>query len=336
MVQCGARQGLGWRNQGWVSATQGYEITNAPALVFSNLMVNTPSGKGGYSFQDAGRTFDTLGALRAYTTPGDLTNIGRSNDEYWVSFLIRRTHPDGQGRVALCRASGSVAWYNDRVAEVYQGAGNWIFQVKGSPQCVITTAVPATVGQTFFMVMRLRLAGNAPSNIVDLYINPSPLGGEPPATPTASLAIATNYFNFARLVWKPGNQPNYGMLDEFRLGTSYAAVTPVWPENVAPEIVTTNVPQGAVGQPYGAVLQAVGGVGNLTRSVAAGGLPTGLELSPLGIIRGTPSVVGTTSILFAVTDETAQAATQAVVVVIVPEPAAVLMALGWLAVARRQ
>jgi len=318
----GTRAGHGWRNQGWVAtkASPGYQIDTATPLVYSNLIANAAYAQGGYAFQNAGRTFDMLGPLRAYHTEGNLYNLGRSNDEYWVSVLVRRDHNSGTSRLALCRDHGSVAYYHDRVVEIEQRGGYWTLQLKGDPACVVTTTVPAMVAQTYCMVMRMRLAGVAPSNIVDVYINPWPLGGEAPATPTATLAIITNGFNFARLVWYPGSQPHYASLDEFRCGTSYAAVTPVWPTYTAPAIITTALPPARLDQAYGTVVRAVGGAGALAWSIADGGLPNGLALGPGGVICGVPVQAGSSTFIVHATDDAAQVAAQSLTLTVLPEP----------------
>ncbi len=106
----------------------------------------------------------------------------------------------------------------------------------------VVTGTAATLGQTFLMVLRIRCAGVLASNVVDVYINPGQLGGAPPAVPSATLSVASSIFKFARVYWYPGDGANNGSLDEFRLGTTYAAVAPVWPTNSAPLVVTTNLP----------------------------------------------------------------------------------------------
>jgi hypothetical protein len=64
---------------------------------------------------------------------------------------------------------------------------------------------------------------------VSLYLNPTDytLGVAPPATPDAVLNITGDAaFQFDGIDFYPSDSPLQGSFDEFRLGTSYAAVTP--------------------------------------------------------------------------------------------------------------
>jgi hypothetical protein len=64
----------------------------------------------------------------------------------------------------------------------------------------------------------------------------------------------------------------------------------------APNITTTTLPGGTIGQFYNQTLQATGGTGGLTWSIAAGNLPAGLNLNQTtGVISGTPIVPADTS-----------------------------------------
>ena len=64
----------------------------------------------------------------------------------------------------------------------------------------------------------------------------------------------------------------------------------------APNITTTTLPAGTIGQPYNQTLQATGGTGGLTWSIVGGNLPAGLNLNQTtGVISGTPIVPDGTS-----------------------------------------
>ncbi len=317
-----AGTGYGWRYAGWDQqgrVTQGFVMTALTPLAYSNLQLSATRASGGYIYQSSGRALDVLTALRDYHTEGDINHIGRSNDELWVSFLARREQ-NQSWTLALCRSG--VTWVDQgRVVTVLQSGGNWALQLMGDPSNQFVSSIPATVGQTFLMVLRMKWAGDSPSNIVEWYVNPSELGGAPPATPTATLSVVTDLFKIARIHWYPGSQPANGALDEFRLGLTYAAVTPVWPTGSVPVIVTTNLPPAVAGLPYGAVLHNSNGRGRMTWTISEGALPGGLQLDDIGVISGEALTAGMAVFTVQVTDSDLQSATQELTLAVLPEPA---------------
>jgi hypothetical protein len=77
-----------------------------------------------------------------------------------------------------------------------------------------------------------------------------------------------------------------------------------------PSITTTTLPGGTVGQPYSQTLQATGGIGALTWTLAGGSLPAMLSLSQDGVISGTPTNTGTSNFTVRVADTLNQSDTQ--------------------------
>ncbi|HET9844865.1 MAG TPA: Ig domain-containing protein [Nitrospira sp.] len=77
-----------------------------------------------------------------------------------------------------------------------------------------------------------------------------------------------------------------------------------------PNITTTTLAGGTVGQPYNQTLQATGGTGALTWSLASGSLPAMLSLSPAGVISGTPTNAGNSNFTVRVRDTLNQPDTQ--------------------------
>jgi large repetitive protein len=80
-------------------------------------------------------------------------------------------------------------------------------------------------------------------------------------------------------------------------------------------ITTSTLPGATLGVPYSQTLQTTGGSGSLAWSVLAGSLPTGLTLSNLGVLSGTPTLVGTSAITVLVTSGVATATQNLSVVV---------------------
>jgi hypothetical protein len=68
-------------------------------------------------------------------------------------------------------------------------------------------------------------------------------------------------------------------------------------------ICSVYLPDGEVNIPYSQSLEATGGSGIYTWSVVYGTLPAGLSLDPAtGVISGTPTTSGTSSLIFQITD----------------------------------
>lgn len=84
-------------------------------------------------------------------------------------------------------------------------------------------------------------------------------------------------------------------------------------------ITTSSLPTGYVGSVYtSTTLQASGGTGAGYQWMVTGGtnLPSGLTLSPAGVLGGTPANTGTTSVTFQVTDSVGNSATASLSVTI--------------------
>jgi hypothetical protein len=78
-----------------------------------------------------------------------------------------------------------------------------------------------------------------------------------------------------------------------------------------PNITTTTLPGGTVGQPYSQPVVATGGIGALTWSISAGTLPQGLNINPInGVISGTPTNAETANFTVRVADTLSQSDTQ--------------------------
>ena len=72
-------------------------------------------------------------------------------------------------------------------------------------------------------------------------------------------------------------------------------------EITAPEVTTTELPDGIVGRGYDSSLMARGGDDDYSWTLASGRLPGGLTLSAAGAIVGTPTAAGTSNFTVQVT-----------------------------------
>jgi hypothetical protein len=77
-----------------------------------------------------------------------------------------------------------------------------------------------------------------------------------------------------------------------------------------PAITTTSLPSGTIGNSYLQTLMASGGTSPYVWSVVSGALPTGITVSPAGVISGTPTTIGTSNFTVQVSDGASAKATQ--------------------------
>ena len=123
------------------------------------------------------------------------------------------------------------------------------------------------------------------------------------SVPTAFTAVlsglspGTTYHYRAKSI---GSTTVYGNDQQFTTLTATAGLS----------IVTSSLPNGTIGVPYSQTLVASGGTAPYNWTTASGTLPSGLSLSSIGIISGTPTAAGSSSsITFTVTDSNSSAAT---------------------------
>jgi len=107
-------------------------------------------------------------------------------------------------------------------------------------------------------------------------------------------------FDDADSAWSySGTAPDIGAL-EYNSGVS------------SPTITTSSLSAGDVNTAYSQTLSASGGTSPYTWSRSSGSLPAGLSLnSSTGVINGTPTAAGTTSVTFKVTDSASGTASKA-------------------------
>ena len=93
---------------------------------------------------------------------------------------------------------------------------------------------------------------------------------------------------------------------------------------VPPIIATSSpLPPGAIATAYTETLAATGGMTPYTWSVASGSLPTGLSLSPGGVISGTPTAAGTANFSVQVTGADGGTSTTPFSLTIAPGPSTI-------------
>jgi len=174
-----------------------------------------------------------------------------------------------------------------------------------APPTITTTTLPAgTLGQPYNQTLQAVggtgartwtiSAGNLPQGL-NLNQTTGVISGTPIVPGTSSFTVRV--------------QDAAGQSDTQALSIVINVVNP-------PSITTTALPGGTVGQPYNQTLQASGGTGALTWTLAGGSLPAMLSLSPSGVISGTPTNTGTANFTVRVTDSVLQSDTQSLSIVV--------------------
>lgn len=164
---------------------------------------------------------------------------------------------------------------------------------------IVTTSLPSgNVGQGYNQTMQATggtgaldwtiVAGTLPQNL-NLNATSGVISGTPNAPGTSSFTVRV--------------ADTSGQADTQALSILISPAVP-------PNITTTSLPGGTVGQAYNQTLQATGGIGTLVWSRSAGSLPSNLALSSAGVISGTPTNTGTSNFTVQVTDALSQSDTQ--------------------------
>ena len=229
--------GGAWQEQGSSTAVPGYNIASTAPLTYTGLLTNGNYGIGGYEYQGSGRLLDQdpSGPFSVYLQNG---LIGAPGTTVWVSFLLRKDTSDTQEN-AVFLDSSDVPWYAgapNSIAVGYFGAssndagGNPFWSLQYNNGTPILTNVPVVVGQTDLFVLEVTFGA---TNVANLYVNPTSLGGAAPATPSATYSTASNV-GFDAIAYYGGDSTSpstsdQSSLDEIRVGTSFAAVTPTFP-----------------------------------------------------------------------------------------------------------
>ncbi|HEX8529840.1 MAG TPA: fibronectin type III domain-containing protein, partial [Cytophagales bacterium] len=233
----GTPSGTGW-SEPWVTqngdlSVPGYNVATAAPLSYRNLVTAGGYATGGKSYLTAYRGFDktAAGPFADYLAGGA---IGAAGKTVWLSALLRLDANNNDER----SFSVYTNFFNDNlVAAGYFGTPSndgatryWSLKLGAS---VYRTGVPVVVGQTALLVVKITFG--APGNAT-LYVNPTALGGAEPAAASAE-AVAAGSLAFKGLAFYGGTQPGLGSLDEVRVGTTFAAVTPAVADNEAPSAV---------------------------------------------------------------------------------------------------
>ena len=181
-----------WVEQSGSTAVPGYNIASAPALTYKGLSTTADYATGGLGYQSAGRALDVSaeGPFAAFVSNGLIHAPGQS---IWISFLLRQDASGATPDVGLTAQRGDTAWstnpaniqigYFGTSSNDAGGIPRWSLQYGGSN---VTTNVAVVKGQTVLFVVEDTFGSNGAADQINLYVNPTSLGGSPPATRTCS------------------------------------------------------------------------------------------------------------------------------------------------------
>jgi hypothetical protein len=214
-----------WEVQNGDTSVPGYNLSSG-SLSYSTLAVSGNNASGGDSYQTAGRAFNTSssGPFGSYLSNG---LIGTNGSTLYLSALLRKDVANDEELSLTLHSGTTVTYPNPGLVSVgYFGTASnngttryWSLKVGST---VYRTSVPITAGQTALLVLKLDFN---PSSTASLYVNPGSLGGSAPSAPSAQ-GSATSSLAFRSLAFYGGNGFNQSALDEIRVGSSFAAVTP--------------------------------------------------------------------------------------------------------------
>jgi hypothetical protein len=218
--------GEAWVEQSGSTAVPGFDIASASPLTYTGLQTTGQYAIGGYGYQSAGRQLNVSsgGPFNSYLSGG---LIGASGQTVWLSFLMREDGSPTNGQpnaIYLNNESGGNAWVpasTDSIGVGFFGStADWGLQYNnGTP---VLSSVPVTQGQPTLLVVSVTFGA---TNVINLYVNPTTLGGSAPATPSATISTSGSVA-FQSLAYQGGYGTNNGSIADIRFGTTFAVVTP--------------------------------------------------------------------------------------------------------------
>lgn len=227
----GQNPGAGW-SAAWVVHNNdvrvpGYAISDAAPLSYHNLQSDPQYATGGSGFNETKRKFDVAptGPFADYLVGSRIRAPGKT---LWVSYLARIDRGGANSRARLVK-------YADHggtgILSTESIDSSWHFtQLTGNNLIAqrLDLGIPAMLGETTLFVLRVDFGLDGINHSASCWVNPSPdtLGTASAPPPDATFAIEDSEFWFDTLNWYPANDHGYASFDEFRIGKSWAAVTP--------------------------------------------------------------------------------------------------------------
>jgi RHS repeat-associated protein len=300
------------------------------ALSPSGVLSGTPTTGGSYPFTVSATDAQGCAGSRAYTVtvtggcPGITVNPatpagGRVGTPYSQTF----TATGGQTPYAFAVSAGTVPpgltiSAGGALSGTPTTAGNFTFTVRATDASGCTGTVTATVG----ILAACGPLSFSPVNLAPATLNAassqtlSVTGGTSPyvyAVTSGTLPAGMSLSQTGVLSGTPTVKGEYPFTVSVTDATGCPGSKAYTLSVVCPAITIApaTLPPATTGTAYNQTLTATGGQPNPTFELATGALPTGLTLSPTGVLSGTPTASGTFTFSVRATDATGCQGTRA-------------------------
>lgn len=247
------------------NSTNAYLFADSNPLSYGSLITTPTYISGGGEFLRSNATFSanntsTWGLNGLVSSTFDRQDIDRGS--YWNSFLYRDDNNNGNALVyALGNGGSNFIGFSDLSDNTFlfgvQASNNGPYTVTyksgdfddmgtmdpmddDDAKVSQVLGVNSTVGQTDFLVTNIEFGDGTGNIIYSLWINPT-LGPGGPGV--ADFTVSVPWSNFASnssiqagidsAFFNPGSGLGDGSIDEFRQGTTFAAVAPIPEPSVA-------------------------------------------------------------------------------------------------------
>ena len=286
------------QDAGGQSDTQALSITanttppppNPPNITTTSLPAGTVDERYNQPVQATGGTGALTWSLVAGTLPANLE--------------LNQTNGAISGTPTAAGTSSFTVQVQDAGGQSDTQALSITINPPAPPNITTTTLLAGTLGQRYDQTLQAIggtgartwsiIAGNLPEGL-NLDQATGVISGTPTVAGTSSFTVQV--------------QDAAGQSDQQALSIVVNLSNP-------PNITTTSLPGGTVGQSYNETLQVTGGTGTLIWTLSGGSLPAMLSLSPDGVISGTPTTAGTGNFTVTVTDSLNQSDTQSLSIVV--------------------
>ena len=220
---------LPWDIQNGNNTVPGFQSSTTNPLIYGNLLLSGNHGSGGFNYLSAGRRLNLSGngPFASYLNGAGM--IGQSGTTLYWSVLLRKEFNNNQFAAVMLQGGNNTPWVtnqNPRVALGYfstqstiSGTRYWGLAANGT---VYNSTIPVSAGSTTLLVMQIDFGTS--NHTLHLWVNPSSIGGVAPAANIVQ-TISGN-LQLHSLAMYLGDFAGQSSVDEIRVGSSYACVTP--------------------------------------------------------------------------------------------------------------